>query len=230
MANSSKYSREDNPEHSALADEVERKHAGITAPKDIVLKGRPLVVYPGVFSPDFSLIGDVLVDVMDIQAQEVVLDLGTGTGFQAIVASDVAKRVLALDNQLEAVRCAIRNVELNGLTGKIEVRRSDLFTAVTPSETFDVILFNIPFPPWKPMTPWQEANFDEGHELLRKFLKQSKSYLKEGGRIGMTWSDLGDTDYLHKLIREEGYSHRIAAERSVRDLGQYVYELTIQPS
>ena len=138
--------------------------------------------------------------------------------------------MLALDNQLEAVRCAIRNIELNGLTAKIEVRRSDLFTALTPSEIFDVILFNIPFPPWKPMTPWQEANFDEGHELLRKFLKQSKSYLKEGGRIGMTWSDLGDTDYLHKLIREEGYSHRIVAERSVRDLGQYVYELTIQPS
>lgn len=229
MVKSPKYSREDNPEHSALAAEVERKHAAITTPRNIVIKGRPLVVYPGVFSPDFSLIGDALVEVMDIQAEEVVLDLGTGTGFQAIMASDLAKRVLALDNQLEAIDCARQNVELNHLAEKIEVRHSDLFAAVTAAEVFDVILFNIPFPPWTPETPWQKANFDEGHQLLRKFLSQSKSYLKAKGRIGMTWSDLGDTDYLLTLLREEGYSHRIPVERRVNDVSQYVYELQVLP-
>ncbi|MFB3059900.1 MAG: hypothetical protein ACE10C_00845, partial [Candidatus Binatia bacterium] len=89
----SKYIREDNPEHSALAEEIERKHVAITASKHIVLKGHPLVVQPGVFSPEFSLIGDLLVETMDIQSEDVVLDLGTGTGFQAIVASDRARQV-----------------------------------------------------------------------------------------------------------------------------------------
>ena len=162
---------------------------------------------------------------MDIQAEEVVLDLGTGTGFQAIVASDRAKQVLAMDKQLEAVQCARMNVELNHLEEKIEVRHGDLFSAVTPSETFDVILFNIPFPPWKPKTPWQEANFDEGHQLLRRFLSQAKSFLKAGGRIGMTWSDLGDTVCLHEQLKEAEYSHRILMERRIKDVGQYVYEL-----
>ena len=221
----SKYLREDNPEHSALAEEVERKHDAITSPKTIVLKGHPLIVAPGVFNPEFSLIGDLLVETMDIQAEEVVLDLGTGTGFQAIVASDRAKRVLAMDKQSEAVQCARKNVELNHLEEKIEVRHGDLFAAITPSETFDVILFNIPFPPWKPKTPWQEANFDEGHQLLRRFLSQAKSYLKAGGRIGMTWSDLGDTVCLHDLLKEGWFSHRIPIERRVKAVGQYVYEL-----
>ena len=221
----SKYRRDDNLEHSALAEEVERKHNAITSPIKIVLKGHPLMVAPGVFNPEFSLIGDLLVETMDIQAEEVVLDLGTGTGFQAIVASDRAKRVLAMDKQSEAVQCARKNVELNHLEEKIEVRHGDLFAAITPSETFDVILFNIPFPPWKPKTPWQEANFDEGHQLLRRFLSQAKSYLKAGGRIGMTWSDLGDTVCLHDLLKEEGYSHRIPIERRVKGVGQDVYEL-----
>ncbi len=221
----SKYVREDNPEHSALAEEIERKHVAITAPKHIVLKGHPLIVAPGVFNPEFSLIGDLLVEAMDIQAEEVVLDLGTGTGFQAIVASDRAKRVLAIDKQPEAVQCTRTNVELNGLQGKIEVRHGDLFSAVNPSEIFDVILFNIPFPPWKPKSPWQEANFDEGHQLLRRFLNQAMSFLTAGGRIGMTWSDLGDTACLHDLLRKEEYSHRIPIERRIKGVGQYVYEL-----
>jgi len=95
----SKYVREDNPEHSALAEEIERKHVAITASKHIVLKGHPLVVQPGVFSPEFSLIGDLLVETMDIQSEDVVLDLGTGTGFQAIVASDTDKCSPSTSNQ-----------------------------------------------------------------------------------------------------------------------------------
>ena len=220
-----KYVREANPEHSALAEEIERKHDAITIPKRIVLKGHPLIVAPGVFNPEFSLIGDLLVGAMDIQADEAVLDLGTGTGFQAIVASDRASRVLAMDKQFAAVQCARTNVELNHLERKIEVRHGDLFSTVDSSETFDVILFNIPFPPWKPKTPWQEANFDEGHQLLRRFLNEAKTYLKPRGRIGMTWSDLGDTACLHELLIEEGYSHRIPIERRVKGVGQYVYEL-----
>ena len=225
LGNASKYLREDNPQHSALADEVERKHDAITVPKHIVLKGHPLIVVPGVFNPEFSFIGDLLVEAMDIQADEVVLDLGTGTGFQAIVASDRGSRVLAMDKQFAAVQCTRANVELNHLERKIEVRHGDLFSAVGSSETFDVILFNIPFPPWKPKTPWQDANFDEGHQLLRRFLNEAKSYLKTGGRMGMTWSDLGDTAHLHDLLRENEYSYRIVIDRKVKSVGQYVYEL-----
>ena len=100
-----------------------------------------------------------------------------------------------------------------------------IFSVVATTENFDVILFNIPFPPWKPKTQWQEANFDEGHKLLRRFLNEAKTYLKTGGRIGMTWSDLEDTACLHNLLKEERYSHRIPIERNVKGVSHYVYEL-----
>ena len=61
LAKPSKYLREDNLEHSALAEEIERKHDTITIPKHIVLKRHPLIVAPGVFNPACSLIGDLLV-------------------------------------------------------------------------------------------------------------------------------------------------------------------------
>ncbi len=221
----SKYVRDDNPELSALLQEIEGKHTAITSPKRIFIKGHHLVVEPGVFNPEFSLIGDLLVNTINILPNEVVLDLGTGTGFQAIVASERAKHVIAIDKQLEAVECARKNVAMNRLEAKIEVRHGDLFSCIAPAETFDVIVSNFPFSPWKPKTRWQEANFDEGHQLLRQFLNQAKSHLSPGGRIGMTWSDLGDTDHFHDLLGKERYSYRILVERKVKGAGQYVYEL-----
>ena len=206
-------------------EEIERKHDAITAPKTIHIGGYPLIVDPGVFNPEFSMMGKLLAQNIDIRSGETVLDLGTGTGFQAIMASDKAKRIVAIDRQREAVDCAQRNVRLNHLEKKVEVRHGDLFSLVRGEEHFDVIIFNIPFPPWKPETPWQEANFDEGHQLLGRFLKQSKSFLNPRGRIGMTWSDIGDTDHFHGLLEAERYSYRILVERKIKGVGQYVYEL-----
>ena len=141
------------------------------------------------------------------------------------MASERAKTVLAIDQQSEAVACTRNNVALNGLQAKIEVRQGDLFAAVHTGETFDVIVFNIPYVPWKPETPWQAANFDEGHQLLRRFLTQAKRYLRPGGRVVMTWSDIGDTAYLHTLLEEQGYAYKVLVERQARDIGFYIYEL-----
>ncbi len=142
------------------------------------------------------------------------------------MASDRAGSVVALDKQEEAVECARKNVALNHLETKVQVRHGDLFSALEVNERFHVILFNIPFPPWKPKTPCQEANFDEGHQLLTRFIKEAKSYLHPVGRIGMTWSDIGDTDRFHQLLATKNYSYRVLVERKIGEVGQHVYELT----
>jgi len=221
-----KYLRQDNPVASALATEIERKHNEITSTKLISLNDYRLYVDPGVFNPEFSFMGQLLAESIEVQADDFVFDLGTGTGFQAIVASARARQVLAVDKQREAVECARKNVELNGLQGKIEVRQGDLFSPVKEGEIFDMILSNFPFVPWEPETRWQEANFDAGHQLLGKFLEQAKSRLKPGGRIGMTWSDLGDTLYFHSRLEAEGYAYKVLVTRMIKDVGQYIYELS----
>ena len=51
-----------------------------------------------------------------------ILDVGTGSGILAIYAAKLgASEVLAIDNDLEAIRWAQRNVAMNGLLRRIEV-------------------------------------------------------------------------------------------------------------
>jgi release factor glutamine methyltransferase len=73
-----------------------------------------------------------------------VLDMGTGSGVCALVAARYARRVVAVDINPAAVRCATVNALLNRLEARIEVRHGDLFAPVT-GERFDLVLFNPPF-------------------------------------------------------------------------------------
>lgn len=223
--NSSADASAENPHLSGLITEIERRHAEITSSQRITLHGYELKIAPSVFNPALSQVGDLLAQRMVIPPAASVLDLGTGTGILAILAATNAQSVLAVDNQPAAVACARKNIELNGLQAKIEVRQSDLFSAVTTMETFDVIITNFPFVPWQPQTAWQIYNFDEGHQKLKQLLKQAKDHLRPGGRIFLTWSDIGDTDYFFSLLAQENYVCRKVAARKQGEIGFYVYEL-----
>src|SRR6185312_16852143 len=73
-----------------------------------------------------------------------VLDMGTGSGVCAVIAARHARRVVAVDINAEAVRCAGINARMNHLEHKIDVRHGDLFAPVA-GERFDLVLFNPPF-------------------------------------------------------------------------------------
>ena len=57
--------------------------------------------------------------------------MGTGSGVCAVFAARHARRVVAVDINPAAVRCAGINALLNDLEHKIEVRHGDLFAPVT---------------------------------------------------------------------------------------------------
>lgn len=111
-----------------------------------------------------------------IKEGEEVLDIGTGSGVQAVFAAEKAKRVVATDIGASAVETAIFNARHNGFSDKIDVRPAgDLFAPVRPDERFDVILFNIDYP-YKPGT--------EGlWKVHQRFFAEVGNYLKPGGRI-----------------------------------------------
>ncbi|MFB9280080.1 50S ribosomal protein L11 methyltransferase [Cohnella cellulosilytica] len=70
-----------------------------------------------------------------IEGGERIIDVGTGSGVLAIGAMKLgAAKVLALDLDPVAVKCAQENVELNGYDKVIEVRRSDLLGVLNESE------------------------------------------------------------------------------------------------
>lgn len=85
------------------------------------------------------------------------LDLCTGSGIHALLAATHSERVLAVDINPRAARCARCNTRI-AASGNIEVVAGDLFDAVSPSERFDLILANPPFVP----SPVDEIRFRDG--------------------------------------------------------------------
>ena len=85
-----------------------------------------------------------------ISEGDTVLDMGTGCGILAVIASKKARRVVATDLNPNAVECAKHNAKVNRAASKIEVRLGDLFGPILKTEKFDVILFNAPYLPSKP--------------------------------------------------------------------------------
>lgn len=71
-----------------------------------------------------------------------VLDVGTGSGVLALVALRLgAAAVLGLDDDADALESARENLELNGVTGGIELRRADFRSLA--SQRFDVVTANL---------------------------------------------------------------------------------------
>ncbi|MGQ9754509.1 MAG: 50S ribosomal protein L11 methyltransferase [Desulfotomaculales bacterium] len=71
-----------------------------------------------------------------------VCDVGTGSGVLAIAAALLgAGRVQAVDNDPTAVRVARKNVEANGLAGKVDVRQGYLLDAI--EGPLDLVVANI---------------------------------------------------------------------------------------
>jgi methylase of polypeptide subunit release factors len=110
-----------------------------------------------------------------IKDGEEVLDIGTGSGVQAVFAAEKAERVVATDISLSAVNTAIFNAQYNGFRDKIEVRAGDLFAPLKAGERFDVILFNIDYP--------AGPGTDGLWKVHQRFFDEVSNYLKPGGRI-----------------------------------------------
>jgi ribosomal protein L11 methyltransferase len=73
-----------------------------------------------------------------------VLDVGTGSGVLAIAAATLgAARVVGVDLDPDALANARENLELNGLTGRVELIERDLSASAGDLEPGDIVLANL---------------------------------------------------------------------------------------
>jgi len=112
-----------------------------------------------------------------------VLDVGTGSGVQALLAARRASHVVATDINPRALAFTELNAVLNGF-GNIEVRLGSLFEAVG-SERFDLITCNPPYVV-SPENRWAYRDGGlQGDELSRRVMLSAADHLADGGYVTM---------------------------------------------
>src|SRR5674476_120256 len=109
--------------------------------------GLELTIRPTVFHPRIFLTSKFFANFiqgLDLSGKRVA-DVGTGSGILALSAAKAgALSVLALDINPAAAETAAFNAAQNGLSDRVMALQSDLFSAVMPGQTFDVVMSSPP--------------------------------------------------------------------------------------
>lgn len=164
--------------------------------------GTPVLVVPSVFNPRLLRTGAYFAGCLDaklVAPEAAVLDMGTGSGVCALFAARHARKVVAVDINPAAVRCAQLNASLNQLDHRIEVRGGDLFAPVR-GERFDLVLFNPPFVRGTPRSDRDRAWRSD--DVAERFAAQLGAHLNPGGAALVLLSSFGDsTAFVSELAR-----------------------------
>ncbi|MFK4730023.1 methyltransferase [Agromyces mediolanus] len=164
------------------------------------------------------------------------LDLGTGSGIQALHAARFSERVVATDISERALAFARFTAALNGVDG-IEFRLGSLYEPVA-GERFDRIVSNPPFviTPRRPEVPSYEYRDGgmAGDELVESVMRGAAEHLEPGGiaQLLANWEyrvvaspDTGEgiADGLERVIGwlEDGGLEYWIVERERQDPSEY---------
>jgi methyltransferase family protein len=157
-----------------------------------------------------------------------LLDLGTGSGVQAVHLASRAERITATDLSPRALDLAALSFALSGV--EAELLAGDLFTPVA-GRTFDLIVSNPPFV----ISPDRRFGYREsglpGDEVCRRLVREAPRHLADDG-----WCHLL-ANWLH--VEGEDWHERVAGwiegvdgwvvQRDVQDPAEYA-ELWLRDS
>jgi release factor glutamine methyltransferase len=186
-------------------------------PKKIFFKDYVFLVDECVYEPAEDSF--LLAEQLRVEKNDTVLDMGTGCGIIAVLA-EKAKRVVAVDINPYAIKCATNNAEMNGVKEKIEFRLGDLFQPIKLNENFSLILFNAPYLPSEPIEEksWIEkawAGGPDGRKIIDQFLVGAPNFLADGGKIQLVQSSLSDVSRTLNAFEQMKFNGEVVAQAKV---------------
>jgi release factor glutamine methyltransferase len=196
----------------------------------IIYLGRTFLVPAQVFPPMSELLGQAV--LREVRRSDRVLDMGTGSGVNAILAASESTEVVAVDVNPIAVECAQQNAASNGVASRITFRESDLFDRVDGG--FDLIIFDPPFRWFVPHDVLEAAITDEDYRTLTRFMQDVAHRLRDGGRILLFFGSSADLGYLLPLIDRSGLAREVVSRQILVKnnwtVQYYVFRLTAAAS
>jgi release factor glutamine methyltransferase len=164
---------------------------------------------------------------VEVRAGEAVLDMGTGSGVNGVVAAAMGADVVAVDVNPDAVCCARDNAVRNGVSARFDARLGDVFEGL--DARFDLIVFDPPFR-WFPARDMSErGTADENYDALTRFFDEVAAHLLPDGRVLNSFGTTGDIDYLHHLIDQGGFTceelRRVDGEKDGFAVAYFAYRL-----
>jgi SAM-dependent methyltransferase len=109
-----------------------------------------------------------------------LLEIGTGAGLGALVASRFAREVVATDITERAVEYAAFNLKLNGVTN-VRLEMGDLFAPVA-EEQFDRIVSHPPFEPSLKGSYVFSIGGEDGEAIIARLVREGVDRIAPGGR------------------------------------------------
>jgi release factor glutamine methyltransferase len=149
----------------------------------------------------------------DVRDDDRVLDMGTGSGVNAILAASRSHDVVGVDVNPHAVAAAIHNAERNHVADRIRFFQSDVFDRV--DGTFDLIVFDPPFRWFRPRDLLEVGFADENYRTLTRFMSEVVQRLNPGGRLLLSFGTSGDMAYLRHLIDRSGLHTKTLESRDL---------------
>ena len=127
------------------------------------------------------------------------LDLGTGTGIQAMLAADFSDKVIATDLNPRALDFARFNAQLNGISN-IEFVEGDLFEPVE-GKTFDLIVCNPPFAVSPDFRCLYRDNPMDDDEFVQRIVHEVPRFLRKDGyaQIICHWIQSEDQNWKNRI-------------------------------
>jgi release factor glutamine methyltransferase len=184
--------------------------------KSAFYRDMEFLVFEGVYEPAEDTI--LLADNLDVKSGEMVLELGTGCGILAVIASKAGAKVVATDVNPAAIECARKNAEVHKVADHMDFRQGDLFEPVH-DERFDLVIFN---PPYLPVGPEEEIGEPidlaweagpEGRRVIDRFLRELPDHLTPNGRAIFVQSSLADAPKTIRELQKLGFHVDILREK-----------------
>ncbi len=198
-----------------LVDLYFRMHMSFWEDRVVDVLGKKIVVCPGTFCPLGVFSTNFILKNMSITRNDVVLDLGCGTGVISVFAAEKARKVYAVDINPCAVRCTRINCKLNSVD--VDVRQGDMFSPF-PKTFFTNIISNPPYLPLNP-TCYMDSAWRGGSSLnfIRKMITEASHRLLHGGTLQFAVSTLTGLDEVLRLLKMKGFRFKLKAKRTPID-------------